>query len=101
MKIEIDTVPDNANGAQLSGTVKWFNNVKGYGFIKHSSGKDVFVHYSVISDQGFKTLNEGDEVVYELDERVKGLYAKKVERTKAGLGNLEIEKEIDTENIMP
>lgn len=66
---------------KLIGTVKWFNNVKGYGFIRHSSGKDVFVHYSAIEDEGFKTLNEGEEVVYQLDERVRGLYAKKVSRS--------------------
>lgn len=65
---------------RLVGTVKWFNNVKGYGFIRHSSGQDVFVHYSVIEDQGFKTLNENEEVEYELDHRVKGLFAKKVAR---------------------
>lgn len=88
MKIEIEkleTQVENTEeqGEQLAGTVKWFNNVKGYGFIKHSSGKDVFVHYSVIEDEGFKTLNEGDEVLYELDTRVKGLFAKKVKRNNA------------------
>lgn len=88
MKIEIENIDSNKQetriletDGQLTGTVKWFNNLKGYGFIKHISGKDVFVHYSVIEDQGFKTLNEGDEVLYELDQRVKGLYAKKVTKS--------------------
>ncbi len=101
MKIEIENFTGTANSSQLSGTVKWFNNVKGYGFIKHTSGKDVFVHYSVIADEGFKTLNEGDEVLYELDERVKGLYAKKVELRQQELISNSPDKEIDIENVMP
>ena len=46
----------------LKGTVKWFNESKGFGFIEQEEGKDVFVHYSAINGAGFKTLNEGDKV---------------------------------------
>ena len=65
------------------GVVKWFNDAKGFGFIEHESGKDVFVHYSVIEWEGFKTLKDGEEVLYELEEGPKGLHAKKVKRVKA------------------
>ena len=62
------------------GVVKWFNDAKGFGFIEHSSGRDVFVHYSVIEWDGFKTLKDGEEVDYELCEGDKGLHAAKVVR---------------------
>ena len=54
------------------GKVKWFNEVKGYGFLTMEDGKDVFVHYSAISGDGFRTLNEGDEVEFEVTEGPKG-----------------------------
>ena len=54
------------------GTVKWFNNTKGYGFISDSEGKDIFVHFSGISMDGFKTLEEGASVQYEITEGEKG-----------------------------
>ena len=58
------------------GTVKFFNNGKGYGFITPNEGdEDVFVHYSVIQSEGFKTLNEGDIVEYEVEKGPKGLQA--------------------------
>ena len=66
----------------LTGTVKWFNDAKGFGFIEHTSGKDVFVHYSVISTEGFKTLKDGETVKYELTEGPKGFQASLVERTE-------------------
>ena len=66
--------------ARLSGTVKWFDNKKGYGFIVHDSGKDVFVHHSSIMGDGFKTLNEGENVQYEVFDSGKGLKAQNVER---------------------
>jgi CspA family cold shock protein len=66
----------------LKGVVKWFNDAKGFGFIEHTSGRDVFVHYSVISSEGFKTLKDGETVEYELKEGPKGLQASKVLRTK-------------------
>ena len=64
----------------LRGTVKWFNDAKGFGFIEHDTGADVFVHYSVIESEGFKTLKDGEEVVYELKQGPKGLHAVRVSR---------------------
>jgi CspA family cold shock protein len=67
----------------MRGTVKWFNDAKGFGFIQHETGKDVFVHYSVIEAEGFKTLKDGEEVTYELREGEKGLNAARVMRVNA------------------
>ena len=50
---------------RITGTVKWFNNTKGFGFISQENGPDVFVHYSKISSEGYKTLNEGQKVSYD------------------------------------
>ena len=60
------------------GRVKWFNDAKGFGFIERDNGEDVFVHYSVIEGEGFKTLDEWQEVEYELRETEKGPQASKV-----------------------
>lgn len=57
------------------GIVKWFNSSKGYGFIQRDSGGDVFVHYKSISSSGFKKLNEGEKVEFEVQESQKGLQA--------------------------
>jgi len=57
------------------GTVKWFNNEKGYGFISRASGDDVFVHHSAILASGFKSLNEGDTVEFSVTKGPKGLQA--------------------------
>jgi CspA family cold shock protein len=65
------------------GVVKWFNDAKGFGFIEHESGRDVFVHYSVIEIEGFKTLKDGEEVDYELREGDKGLNASRVIRANS------------------
>lgn len=54
------------------GTVKWFNGAKGYGFITDESGNDVFVHYTGINGDGFKTLEDGSEVTFETEEGSKG-----------------------------
>ena len=54
------------------GTVKWFNNQKGYGFICNEEGNDIFVHYTGLNMEGFKTVSEGDEVEYEVIEGEKG-----------------------------
>jgi CspA family cold shock protein len=63
-----------------SGTVKWFNEQKGFGFITQDSGPDVFVHYSAIEDTGFKSLNEGDQVEFEVTQGPKGPQAKAVKK---------------------
>ena len=60
------------------GTVKWFNNEKGYGFISRSSGDDVFVHHSAIQSNGFKSLNEGDNIEFDVASGPKGLQAQNV-----------------------
>lgn len=57
------------------GTVKWFNPEKGFGFIERASGGDVFVHHTAIQAEGFRTLDEGREVEFEVDEGPKGLRA--------------------------
>src|SRR4051812_19747004 len=62
------------------GTVKWFNGAKGYGFIQRSTGEDVFVHYSVIQENGYRSLNEGETVEFELVKGPKGLQAANVAR---------------------
>jgi CspA family cold shock protein len=66
-----------------TGTVKWFNNAKGYGFIVRDEGDDVFVHFKSIVMDGYKTLNEGDQVQFEIEEGPKGFQAKNVSRLEA------------------
>ena len=63
-----------------SGKVKWFDNKKGFGFIAQDTGKDIFVHHTCIVGQGFKTLEEGDEVVFDVVPGEKGLKAQNVQR---------------------
>jgi CspA family cold shock protein len=62
------------------GTVKWFNNEKGYGFITRENGPDVFVQHTAIVAEGFRSLNEGDQVSFEVVEGQKGLQARNVVR---------------------
>lgn len=64
------------------GTVKWFNSAKGYGFIQRPEGNDVFVHYSAIQEEGYKTLEEGQSVEFDIVEGPRGEQASNV--TKAG-----------------
>ena len=64
------------------GTVKWFNNQKGYGFIKAEDGNDVFVHYSGLNMEGFKSLEEGAAVTFEITDGAKGPQATNVEVVK-------------------
>ena len=56
----------------MKGTVKWFNDSKGFGFIEQENGPDVFVHFSGINKDGFKSLDEGDRVTFEIEEGKKG-----------------------------
>ena len=62
------------------GTVKWFNGAKGYGFIQRSTGEDVFVHFSAIQESGYRSLNEGETVEFEVNKGPKGLQAANVAR---------------------
>src|SRR5256885_931726 len=62
------------------GTVKWFNGAKGYGFIQRSTGEDVFVHFSAIQENGYRSLNEGESVEFELLKGPKGFQAANVTR---------------------
>lgn len=63
-----------------TGTVKWFNASKGYGFIAREEGDDVFVHYRAIVGDGFKSLEEGDQVQFEVEQGPKGLQATNVQK---------------------
>jgi CspA family cold shock protein len=66
-----------------SGKVKWFDNKKGFGFIVQESGPDVFVHHTAIAGEGFRTLNEGEVVQFEVIQSNKGLKAQNVQRGQA------------------
>ena len=61
-----------------TGTVKWFNDAKGYGFIARDAGEDVFVHYSAVEGEGFRTLREDDRVEFAVEQGPKGLQATQV-----------------------
>ncbi|MFH1942629.1 MAG: cold-shock protein [bacterium] len=63
------------------GTVKWFNRTKGFGFIERQEGEDVFVHFKAIVGEGYKTLDEGDEVEFEVEQGPKGLQAANVRKS--------------------
>jgi CspA family cold shock protein len=76
---EEESVTENVEGDE-TGTVKWFDTKKGYGFIEQENGDDIFVHYSAIEGDGFKDLEEGSEVSFEVAETDKGLQAENVEK---------------------
>ena len=65
------------------GTVKWFNAAKGYGFISRQSGEDVFVHYRSIVGEGYKTLNQGEKVEFDVEQGPKGLQAINVKKASS------------------
>lgn len=71
----------------LRGKVKWFNNTKGYGFIEYGDLEDIFVHYSAIKKEGYKTLQEGSTVEFKLVETAKGLQAIDVEEMLSTINN--------------
>lgn len=68
--------------ARVKGRVKWFNNAKGYGFIGQDDGPDVFVHFSAIQSEGYKTLQEGDAVEFDIVQGQKGAQAENVVKTE-------------------
>jgi CspA family cold shock protein len=63
---------------RITGTVKWFNAGKGYGFIEHEGGEDVFVHYSALQSEGYRSLDEGQRVEFSIERGPKGLQASNV-----------------------
>ncbi|MFC1960773.1 cold-shock protein [Chloroflexota bacterium] len=63
---------------RVQGTVKWFNGTKGFGFIEQENGPDVFVHYSAITEEGFRNLDEGQRVEFNVEQGPKGLQASMV-----------------------
>ena len=71
-------------GERSNGTVKWFNNAKGFGFITRDSGEDVFVHFRSIRGEGYRTLTQGQPVSFDLMEGPKGLHAEDVEKVDVG-----------------
>ncbi len=75
--------------SRLKGTVKWFDAKKGFGFVLSPEGKDVFVHFSSIEDDGFRTLKDGEVVEYELVTGEKGLSAKAVRRISKPVASTE------------
>ena len=66
------------DGKAMRGKIKWFNNAKGYGFIQRDDGKDVFVHFSAIRGDGYRTLDEGQEVEFDIADSPKGPQAENV-----------------------
>lgn len=75
----------------IEGTVKWFSNAKGYGFIELSTGKEVFVHYSAIEIEGYRSLSEGQKVAFEVEQGPKGEHATQVRIESPLEGSLEAE----------
>jgi len=78
-----------------NGIVKWFNNKKGFGFIEQEEGGDIFVHYSAITMSGFKTLNEGDRVAFEVEETDRGPAASNVRKAEHDSSDDSLEAEDD------
>src|SRR6266480_4682654 len=77
---QLEIVSEGAYVERLKGIVKWFNNAKGYGFIGRDDGADVFVHYSAITSEGYKSLQENDKVEFEITQGQKGPQAANVSK---------------------
>jgi CspA family cold shock protein len=75
------SIPSQEDHPMAHGTVKWFNADKGFGFITQDDGPDVFVHYSAIVETGYKSLNEGDQVEFQITQGPKGPQAQSVKKT--------------------
>ncbi len=73
---------------RIKGTVKWFNNAKGYGFLGRDDGADVFIHYSAIANPGYKSLQENDEVEFEIVPGNKGPQAANVSKVAANVSKV-------------
>jgi CspA family cold shock protein len=78
----INFIRKQRRNRMANGVVKWFNNSKGFGFITQDNGEDVFVHFSAITGDGFKSLNEGDKVTFEVVKGPKGLQAANVSKVQ-------------------
>ena len=88
--------------AKITGTVKWFSDAKGYGFIEREGGEDVFVHHSAIEGHGFKSLEEGEKVEFEVLEDPKGPKAHNVVRLNArGRGTADQPVQSPTDHTKP
>ena len=79
-RANLSEMAERSNLVREKGTVKWFNGAKGYGFIQRSTGEDVFVHFSAIQENGYRTLNEGETVEFDLLKGPKGFQAANVVR---------------------
>ena len=79
---EATAEPEKDTGGREEGTVKWFDDRKGYGFIQRDNGEDIFVHFSKIEQEGFKSLDQGDKVSFSVEETERGLQAVQVNKVE-------------------
>lgn len=75
-------MPEEDSAKREEGTVKWFDDRKGYGFIQRENGEDIFVHFSNIQQEGFKSLDQGDKVSFNVEETERGLQAVDVNKVE-------------------